>query len=442
METVELNRRLNCETGYDVIVAGGGPAGCAAAVAAAREGAKTLLLESTGVLGGMGTSGLVPAWAPFGDNKNYVNSGFAKTLFDAAKRGMRHIKPTDINWVPIDHERLKRAYDEAVTQAGVDVLFQTQLCAVEADGGHVRSIVTASKAGLKAYSAPVYIDCTGDADLCAFAGAEFQQGDESGETQPCTLCFVLSNVDDYGFRHPRGGMKIEDAAKIMELDEGIDNHWFYNIIGPGTVGFNCGHLWHVDSTDPAGVSAALIRGRKICAQYAELLAKMNPAAFGNAFLVSSAAVLGVRESRRVTGDYVLNVEDYMTRRTFPDDICCNRYFIDQHVLKEQREKEKKGEFDFDSTKRMYGEGEYHGIPYRTLTPKGLDNVLVAGRTISCDRPLQGSIRVMPVCLNVGEAAGIAAAVAAAQGLNIHAVDVQTLRSRLRDWGAFLPEHIG
>lgn len=163
------SRSIPLNTDYDVIVVGGGPSGCTAAAAAARTGAKTLLLEATGSLGGMGTSGLVPAWCPFSDKERIIYRGLAETVFERSKALSPHVAPTDVDWVPIDPEGLKRIYDDLMQEYGVTVLFNTFLCDVDAENGEVHAIVTANKAGFTAYSAKTYIDCTGDGDLAVCA---------------------------------------------------------------------------------------------------------------------------------------------------------------------------------------------------------------------------------------------------------------------------------
>ncbi|HQD40256.1 MAG TPA: FAD-dependent oxidoreductase, partial [Bacillota bacterium] len=193
-------RLLPLDDSWDVIVAGGGPAGCAAAIAAAREGAKTLLIEATGSLGGMGTMGLVPTFCPFSDKEKIIYRGIAEKVLEACKASSAHIPDDKLDWVEINPEQLKLIYDELVTKAGVEVLFNTQLCAVEnSDESTVSAIIVSNKAGLTAYQAKVYLDCTGDADLAAWAGAEFQKGSETGELQPATHCFTLANVDEYAY---------------------------------------------------------------------------------------------------------------------------------------------------------------------------------------------------------------------------------------------------
>jgi len=440
-------RTIPLDDSWDVIVVGGGPSGCTAAIASAREGARTLLVEATGCLGGMGTSGLVPAWCPFSDLERVIYGGLAEKVLDATKKGMKHVREEDVDWVPIDPERLKRVYDDMVSSSGATVLFGTVLSAVEMkDGGAVSAVILTNKSGLTAYRAKVYVDSTGDADLAAWAGAEFQKGDPAtGEMQPATHCFVLSNVDGYAYLHGPKLIATNPASPIHAIVASgkypaiKDKHLCNNFIGPGTVGFNAGHVWNVDNTDPASVSLGLMEGRKIASAFRDALAEFHPAAFSNSFLVATGSLLGIRETRRIIGDYVLTLDDYLARRSFPDDICRNSYYIDIHYSREELALASAGKLDPEKRAAHYGKGESHGVPYRCLTPKTLKNVLVAGRSISCDRKVQGSVRVMPVCLAMGEAAGLAAALSAKTHTpDVHAVDTDRLRKRLREEHAYLP----
>ncbi|PNT91566.1 FAD-dependent oxidoreductase [Clostridium thermosuccinogenes] len=441
-------KKIQLDDSWDVIVIGGGPAGCTAAAAAAREGSRTLLIEATGCLGGMGTSGLVPVFCPFSDKEKIIYRGLAEKVLNEMKKGMAHVDDKKLDWVPIDCELLKRIYDDMVVGSGAQVLFNTFLSAVDTDGqGNVTAIIVSNKAGLTAYKAKVYIDCTGDADLCAWAGASFQKGDEkTGDLQPATLCFTLSNVDENGFLYGvylhsnNPDSPIYDIVKSGKYPLITDVHINCHQVGPSTIGFNAGHLWNVDNTDPLSVSRALIQGRKMAASYRDALAEYHPKAFSNSYLSNTAALMGIRETRRIIGDYLLTVDDYLARRRFSDEISVNSYYIDVHSTKNEAELSNAGKIDLKKREHRYGKGEFHGIPYRCLTPKELRNVLVAGRSISCDRMVQGSIRVMPSCLAMGEAAGLAGALAARNdNVNVHEVDVDVLRQRLREEGAFLPD---
>jgi FAD dependent oxidoreductase len=443
---LKITLDLSCDDSFDVIVVGGGPSGCAAATAASREGARTLLIEASGCLGGSGTSALVPAWCPFSDKEKIIYRGLAEKVFTRAKEGMAHVKSDALDWVPIDAERLKRVYDDLVTEAGVTVLFQTMLSHVVSDAsGRVTSIVATNKSRLRAWSAKVFVDCTGDADLVAWAGGDFHKGNAEGKRlMPATHCFLLANVDEEAYKNgPWLGPKNPKSPIFEILGSGKyplipDSHCCHNLVGPGTVGFNAGHLFEVDNTDPASVSSALMLGRKIAVQFRDALAEYHPA-FANAFLVATGSQVGIRETRRIVGDYILTLGDYLARRSFPDEICRNSYFIDIHWAKEEVAKDPAQHKQWEKSCVHYGAGESHGIPYRCLTPVGLINVLVAGRSVSCEQVVQGSIRVMPVCLAMGEAAGLAAAIAARSAeKDVHAVDTDHLRQRLREENAYLP----
>ena len=414
---------------WDVVVVGGGPAGCAAATAAAREGSKVLLIEGTGALGGMGTSGLLNAWCPFTDKEKIIYKGIAEKVFQESKKGVPHSKGDD--WVPINTEYLKVVYDDLVTSEGVSVLFFTTMAAVEMkQDGVVDAIIVANKAGLTAYKAKLFIDCTGDGDLAAWAGAKFDMGDGTGAVQEGTLCFALSNIDPYEFsligsvHSNRKDGPIYKMLNSGKYDKIKDNHINDKYTGPGFLAFNAGHVT-VDSTDPASLSSAMITGRKIARQFQEGLAEFEPKVFASSYLASTGALMGIRESRRIKCDHTFTVEDWLARREFEDGIGRNSYYIDIH---------KSDAKHYD----RYGKGESHGIPFRSLLPVGLKNVFVAGRCISADHYAHGSLRVMPPCLVTGEAVGVAAGqISKSKAPDVHNVDIAKLRSRLKEVGQLL-----
>lgn len=448
-------RNIPLDDSWDVIVVGGGPAGCCAAAAAAREGAKTLLVERAGALGGMGTLGLVPWICGYVDGEKVIARGLAEHIRQALIRGMPQVDWTHTSWFPpVDPEVLKRIYDDLVTASGAQMLFQSQLCSVETDGDRVHAVLIANKAGLTAYRANVYVDCTGDGDLAAWAGAAFEKGDEDGNLMPATACFMLTNVEPYPCSHygqrapgstpslhfPDPESPIHAAVESGRYPLILDKHSCSAQIGPKAYGYNFGHVYDVDNTDPFSVSRAMVFGRKQAAQYKQAFVDLHPA-FKDAFLAATGASLGIRETRRILGDYYLAVDDYLARRSFPDEICRNAFNIDVHKPKPGSNAQTPADLlkTIERAGQALGKGESFGVPYRCLTPRGLQNVLVAGRCISTDRPVNGSTRIMACCMTMGEAAGLAAALVAADPHHdVHAVNTDALRDRLRQHGAYLP----
>lgn len=444
---VEQTLSYNVVDDWDVVVAGGGPAGCAAAAAAARDGARTLLIEATGALGGMGTSGLIPFWTPFSDGEKMIARGFAQDVFERNKEGQPQLYRAGLDWIAIDAERLKVIYDDLVASAGAEVrFFTTVIHTATAEEGVVDHITTASKSGIEGHRAAVFIDCTGDADVAVGAGAAYEKGDASQDLQPATLCFQLSNADTFAYLYEKKPKAGDDLLKEIARDQKYplirDTHLYcIGLIGPGVIGFNAGHLWGVDGTKAASLSAGIVRGRKLAREIQEALAEYYPQTFGNAHLSATANLVGIRETRRVMGDYVFTIDDYLNRRTFPDEICRNAYCVDIHQTESEIKDVMNGSLQNDRRYELYKPGESYGIPYRCLTPKGLKNILVAGRSISTDRIANGSTRIMPVCLVLGEAAGIAAAmVATTDSPDVHTVDTDRLREKMQKYGAYLPKH--
>jgi FAD dependent oxidoreductase len=442
------NTNIKLDDNWDVIVIGGGPAGCAAAIAAAREGSKTLLIEGMGCLGGMGTSGLVPAWTPFSDGERMVYRGLAEKVFNESKKGVPHEPKEKLDWVAINSEWLKLVYDRMVKASKAEVLFFTHLASVEMNkDGDVDAIVVSNKSGLTAYKAKVYVDCTGDGDLAAWAGANFTKGNANGVTMPASHCFEIvnlnvnvSNVEAFNRMH--SGNKTSPIWEIIASGKYPtikDAHLNINYIGPNAIGLNAGHIFDVDSTNPQSLSDAMFFGREVAFQFMAGLKEFRPSIFANSFLINTGQLLGIRESRIIEGDYKLSLKDWLARATFPDEIGRNNYYIDIHNSKEEIDKilKEKG-VEVLVRPQPYMKGESHGIPYRCLTPKRLKNVLVAGRCISTEQIVQGSIRVQNACLVTGEAAGMAAAHAVkSHKNNVHAVDVDFLRKRLKEEGQYM-----
>ncbi len=420
---VRHTRTLRVAYDVDVFVAGGGPAGVAAAVAAARAGRKVFLAESSGAFGGAATAAYVPAFAPFGDGVRRLVNGIGWEV----RTRLEPCVPEDAYWTPIDFEKLKRVYDAIVTEAGVGFSFFTTLCDVAAHNGHVDYVVLASKRGLSAVRAKVYIDCTGDADLVAYAGGAYEKGDTSGSTMPPTLCSVWADIDwtpvveklvSVGEHGQRVGLRQQGNLKEQlrkAIADGVfsqpDLHLpgFFKPYGTASsVGNgNLGHVFGVDPTDERSLTAAMVDARRRMPEF-ERFYKEYMRGYEKMRLVATGAQLGIRESRRVTCTYTLTADDFQKRASFPDEIGRYCYPVDIHPPKADPATYDKFIEEF-TRKYCYRKGESYGIPLRALVPKTLDNVLVAGRCIGATREMQASVRVMPCCFLTGEAAGREAA---------------------------------
>lgn len=432
---VVFQRRIAVRHEADVFVAGGGPAGVAAAVAAARQGARVFLAERNTCLGGMGTAGMLPLFMPFTDGVHMLAGGIGA---DIQRRLKEHGGTGPGSDVTIRAEVLKRVYDDLLVEANVQFLFHTSLIAVESDAGRVSAAILSGKSGLFAVKARVFLDCTGDGDLAAWAGAPFEKGDEHGNMMAGTLCSLWADIDWPAVN--KGGLgggesRLEDAFRDQVFTH-EDRHLPGMFrVGQHTGGGNIGHTFGLDSTDERSITRALLWARKSLVEY-ERYYKKYLKGFEQMELVATASQLGARESRRILGDYVLNLEDFKSRAVFPDEIGRYNYAVDIHAAKPDLASYERYAEDFK--KLRYGKGESYGIPYRCLVPQKLTNVLVAGRCVSTDRYMQSSIRVMPGCFITGQAIGVAAAVCAQQGCDTRAVPAAELQRRLKDLGAYLP----
>ncbi len=405
---------------YDLIVIGGGISGVAAAVSGAREGLSVLLLEKFGSLGGAMSNSLV---FPFmrhrvrGENGRLSSAG----IFTEMKE--RKAKYNDASW-----ETYKNVFDDMTSEAGVDVLFHTTAFEAVCDGRTVRSVKVATKAGVMEFSADFFIDASGDGELIAMTGCDYQLGRESdGYCQPMTTCFRMSGVDLEKFREeePLLQEKYKEYQKEGKLINPRENILFFVGVGEGVLHLNTTRIIKHDPTDPFDVSRAEMLARRQVVEMVDFM-KKNSTAFENASLVSVANHIGVRESRKLKGVHILSADELKACTDFEDTIALGNYAIDIHNPTGT------GTYIY-----QFKDGEYYRIPYRSLLPKEYDNMLVAGRCLSADHEAHSSVRIMPICACMGEAAGTAIAIAHKTNKNVHTVDVQALRARLLEKGAAL-----
>lgn len=428
----------NLEVRYhaDVMVIGGGPAGVTAAVAAARHGKKVLLVEATGALGGLGTTGMVPAFATFSDGVNLLCGGIGMEIRKQVSKQF----PPETYWTPIEAEELKRTYDAIVQEAGVQVLFFTTLADVIVSGRRVECAVLTSKRGLCAATADVFIDCSGDGMLAALAGGEFELGDENGAVMPPTVCSLWAGVDRKAYKGVSVAEQLEPA-----IADGVftfaDRHLTGLYPKDGKAyGGNIGHIFDTDCLDEASMTHAMMWGRKSMEEYLKFYREYVPGC-DRIELVATAPLLGVRETRRIRCDYMLGVQDFLERAEFDDEIGRYCYPVDIHVMNTDEEEYKRFLEEYNKSLH-YEKGESYGIPYRSLIPVSFDNVLTAGRCMGTDRQMEASIRVMPGCYITGQAAGTAAAMAVSKADgDVRRVNVKELQKALACDGAYLREEL-
>ena len=410
---------------YDLIVAGGGLTGVAAAIAGAKEGLSVLLIEKSGTLGGAITNNLVFPFMAYWTEKDGEKKFLSKGIFtEMVQRGKAYDPAsTDMKFKP---EFFKVVLDDMVTAYGVDVLLHSTVCGVHTEGRKLKSVDVAALSKLVTIDADFFIDATGDGNLFALAGCDFRLGRESdGLCQPMTVCFRMCGVDTDGFK--AGRAEIEALYRQFQAEGKIknprENILVFFDIGEGVVQFNTTRIIKHDPTDVFDVTRAEMLARQQVVEMVNFL-KENSPAFAHSTLVSIATEIGIRESRKLKGEHVLTVEELKNLTVFDDAIALGNYDVDIHNPE-----------GAGTSHHRFSPGEYYTIPYRSLLPKEYDNLLVAGRCISTTHEAQASIRIMPICATLGEAAGTAVAVAHETKTNTHTVDVQRVRQRLRENGA-------
>ena len=403
---------------YDLIVVGGGIAGVAAAVSAAREGLSVLLIERTGQLGGAMSFSLVyPFMLYF--TKDAERRILCGGIFTEMRE--RFAKYGEKSW-----EFYKFVFDDMVTEAGVQVLFHANVFEVRTEGRRLSGVSASTKAGILAFEADNYIDASGDGELMFLAGCDHQVGRESdGLCQPLTTCFRLGNVDIDLFLKERPALNAlyDRFRQEGKLKNPRENILAFTGLGKNVLHLNTTRVIKHDPTDAFSISDAELEGRRQVYETFRFL-KENSEACRDAELTAVASHIGVRESRKLKGEHVLTADEIKNMVDFEDTVAVGNYEIDIHNPE-----------GTGTTLYYFNGGEYYKIPYRSLLPKEYDNLLVAGRCLSATHEAHSAVRIMPICACLGQAAGVAAAVARKTGRNDHSVDVEQVRSRLKELGA-------
>lgn len=315
-----------------------------------------------------------------------------------------------------------------VTEAKVDVLFHSSVFKATFDGRCIKSVSVASKSGVTEFAADYFIDCTGDGELIAMTGCDYQLGRESdGLCQPMTTCFRVCGVDVDLFKSERQQLqkRYEEMRAEGKITNPRENILVFYGFGEGVIHFNTTRIVKLNPIDPLEISKAEILARRQVVEMMNFL-KENSRAFEHATLISTASHIGVRESRKLKGVHILTAEEIIECRDFEDAIALGNYDIDIHNPQ-----------GTGTTIISIPQNKYYKIPYRSLLPKEYDNMLVAGRCLSATHEAHSSVRIMPICACLGEAAGTAAALAYKTGKNMYTLDTAALRAELKKNGAAL-----
>lgn len=430
MSVSEPSRDVPVAGHYDVIVCGGGPAGLIAAVAAARNGAKTLLIERYGFVGGMSTSALVTPISEFRHfGKQHIGGIPFELLKKAADLGGANVSLESGNY-PVNDEILKLAAQRLLLESGVTLLYHSWFSDCLMDGDRVTHIIVQNKAGRVAYAAKTFIDCTGDADLVRAAGLPTTKGDV---LQPATLWFQLGGVDtdalDYLFRDAVDGMLPVSQSirgRLLDLNEQgkipiFGGPWINKFFHDGMVSINVLRE-ATDASDPEWFTKTECSLRENLQLIIEVLRREFPE-FRNCWLAKSGIQTGVRESYHIVGLYELKQDDILVPKAFPDTIAKGAHVIDIHASDSN-----------DQNDLVIPRQEYN-VPFRCLVPQGSVNLVTAGRCLSADGPGFGSVRVMATCMAMGQGAGTAAALACKHGYSMSDMNFDQLRETLIAQGA-------
>jgi hypothetical protein len=426
---------------YEVVVLGGGPAGIAAAAACAGRGRRTLLVERYGFLGGMGTAAGVTNFCGlhanvFGEIRQVVH-GIAAELLERIDR-LGGLNPPHVMFggkiaaQAYDTAAYKRAADDGLLDRGTEVLFHALGAGVVMEGEHIAALMVETKSGRRAVRGRMFIDCSGDGDLAAWAGVPYVLGDGHGNMLYPTLMFRVNGVDPVaageawrtipermseaekrGARFPRKGAIVRPQRHAIE--------WRVNVTQLKNPDGSA-----LDGTDARALSQAEIEGRRQAEAFFDFLRREVPG-FAGAYIVDIPPQIGIRETRRVTGAYQLTGEDVLTCASFPDTIGVNGWPLEQHVA---------GDVIWHFPPIPNSRGFNH-LPYRMLLPEKVENLLVAGRCASMTHEGQSAARVSGACFVMGQAAGTAAHLALAGNAPPAEISVDDLQRLLEQEGVYL-----
>lgn len=425
MQTYHENaKELPIAGEYDVIVAGSGPAGTAAAVMAGRMGAKVLIIEWNNAIGGISTSGMMSHWTG-----SVTSPLYTEILQRSADMNEGEQKGKIQQF--INPENLKTVYLDMLKDANVDVLLYTFVCGVVMEGDQLTGVITESKSGRRVFRSKVVVDGTGDGDVAAFAGVEYHKGRESdGKMQPTTLMFKVAGVDMSravllgSFESTYQTEKGELQALAKEHIPYPAGHLLaYKSTLPGIVTCNMTNCTDIDGTKAEDLTRAEIVCRSQMPAIVKYLREFVPG-FENCYIISAGSMMGVRETRHFKGVYTLNENDILTAKVFDDWVVRGAHFnFDVHNMTGSG-------LDATGVQKHWTQPKGYTIPYGCLVPEKINGLLLSGRNISGTHIAHSNYRVMPICVGIGAAAGVAAATAIKKGVQVRDIKGEELQDRL------------
>lgn len=412
-----MNNKFELHT--DVLVLGSGPSGFAAAYTAAKNGAKVILVEQGGEIGGISTSGLMSHWTG--------NCG-SPLYYEILRRSNEKNDFKTDNITIIDPEKLKTLYLEMLDEVGAEILLYTFAVDAICDGDKVLGATVVNKSGITDIYAKITVDATGDGDIAASAGAEFILGRESdNQMQPATLMFKVGGVD-YNRAVFLGSFESTYQTEKGELQALAKQHipypaghiLTYKTTLPGVVTCNMTNAVGIDGTNTNDLTKATITCRRQMDDIVKYLREFVPG-YENCFIISSASLIGIRETRHFKGKYTLTENDILEAKVFDDYVVKDAYFnFDVHNINGAG-------LDKTGVQHKFNQKKGYTIPYRCLLPISTENLLLCGRNISGTHMAHSNFRAMPICVGIGEAAGTAAAIAVKQNLTLANVNVKDIR---------------
>lgn len=406
---------------YDVIVAGSGPSGMGAAVAAARGGASVLLIEAQGSVGGIATTGLMSHFTGTCQSPIYW-----EILKRASEKNPYYEKETLTKI--IDPELLKNTLYEMITEEGIDLLLYSLCCDVEMDGDTLKGVVVQNKSGRTTYYADVVIDCTGDGDVAYYTGAEYFKGRETdGLMQPATVMFKVGGVDydravfpgSFETKVHTDNGELQAMAKEM-LPSPAGHVLLYKSTLPGVVTCNMTNCTGIDGTSAEDLTKAELICHSQMEPIVDFLRKYVPG-YENCYILSSASLMGVRETRHFKGICSINENDISEAKQFEDAVVFGAHFnFDVHNITGSG-------LDKTGVQKHFTQNKGYTIPYGCMVPERIDGLLLSGRNISGTHMAHSNFRAMPICVGIGEACGYAAAIAVRKNISLRDVDVKAIQ---------------